>query len=140
MLVGIRAKRIIGAAVVAGAAVATTIGTGAAPAMAASGGGCSPWSVSVKGVSIEACINAGGLTVNADGWERGSGSSSCFIQFELLNNNLEVVSWSGVQSCSAGHHNGVSQVTFGTYYSKMCVFSRSPVAYVCKTSPAVNSP
>jgi hypothetical protein len=140
MLVGVRAKRIISVAAVAGAAVAATIGTGAAPAMAASGGGCSSWSASLYGVSVEGCINVSGFTVNADGWERGSGSSSCFIQFFLLNNNLEVVARSGVQSCSAGHHNGVSQVTFGTYYSEMCVFNRSPVAYVCKTSPAVNNP
>jgi hypothetical protein len=139
MLVGIRAKRIIGAAVVAGAAVATTIGTGAAPAMAASGGGCSPWSVSVKGVSIEACINAGGLTVNADGWERGS-SSYCYVQISLLNSNYQVVTSSGVQNCSAGHHNGVSQVTFGTYHSEVCVYSTSSSANACKISPAISNP
>jgi hypothetical protein len=139
MLVGIRAKRIIGAAVVAGAAVATTIGTGAAPAMAASGGGCSPWSVSVKGVSIEACINAGGLTVNADGWERGS-SSYCYVQISLLNSNYQVVTSSGVQNCSAGHHNGVSQVTFGTYHSEVCVYSTSSSANACRISPAISNP
>ena len=139
MLVGIRAKRIIGAAVVAGAAVATTIGTGAAPAMAASGGGCSPWSVPVKGVSIEACINAGGLTVNADGWERGS-SSYCYVQISLLNSNYQVVTSSGVQNCSAGHHNGVSQVTFGTYHSEVCVYSTSSSANACKISPAISNP
>jgi hypothetical protein len=139
MLVGIRAKRIIGAAVVAGAAVATTIGTGAAPAMAASGGGCSPWSVSVKGVSIEACINAGGLTVNADGWERGS-SSYCYVQISLLNSNYQVVTSSGVQNCSAGHHNGVSQVTFGTYHSEVCVYSTSSSANACRISPAIRNP
>lgn len=139
MLVGIRAKRIIGAAVVAGAAVATTIGTGAAPAMAASGGGCSPWSGSVKGVSIEACINASGLTVNADGWERGS-SSYCYVQISLLNSNYQVVTSSGIQNCSAGHHNGVSQVTFGTYHSEVCVYSTSSSANACRISPAISNP
>ena len=140
MRAGSRARRIIGAAVVTCAAVATTLGTGAVPAMAASGGGCSPWSYSLNGVSVEGCINVNGLTVNADGWERGSGNANCYIQMEFLNSNHEVINSSGLQSCYAGHHSDSSQILFGTYYSEMCVFSKSPVAYVCETSPAVNNP
>jgi len=111
----------------------------AAPAEAASGGGCSPWSQSIEGVSVEACINASGWSVNADGWERGS-SPYCYVQVTLLDSRYRSLGTGGTQNCTAGHHTGPSGVRWGTYYSEMCVYDLRSTNYRCMTSPAINVP
>jgi hypothetical protein len=108
-------------------------------AQAASGGGCSGWSQAIEGVSVQGCINASGLTVNADGWARGS-SNRCYIQVALLNSSHQVVAAGGTQSCYSGHHTGASGVYFGTYYSQICVYDLYSTNFRCMISPPINNP
>jgi hypothetical protein len=108
----------------------------AGTASAASGGGCSGWSNSVEGVSVEACINASGISVNPDGWARGS-SPSCSIVVNLLDSSYGYIDSSGTQGCSSGHHAGPSGIRLGTYHSEVCVYDGPTSAFACMVSPAV---
>jgi hypothetical protein len=77
-------------------------------AHAASGGGCSA-PVSNGSISIKACINANGATVNFDAWVSGSTSGRCSITQTLIDaaHNIPIAG-SGTQGCSGGHHVGGS--------------------------------
>jgi hypothetical protein len=131
-------KGVLAMAVVAATGLGSLLATSSA-AQAASGGGCSSWSQSIEGVSVQACINASGITINADGWARGS-SSKCYVQVTLLNSSYQSLGTGGTQSCTSGHHTGPSGVYWGTYYSEMCVYDLYSTNFRCMISPAIHNP
>jgi hypothetical protein len=124
------------AATVADGSSASAVAT-AAPQ--ASGGGCSGW-LFRSGFNVKACINAGGLTVNTDGYATGTPGAGCYVQISLLDEHYNPINSSSTQACTSGRHVGPSQVELlGTYYSEMCTNDWAG-HYGCAISPALHMP